>query len=296
MQRIQKLTLSIIFLFALSVVTTLVSPTATKAIDSSTVLCKENPKKGVKNTNACKKGYAGAIGDKSKVDTCKSYKSGSDERKSCEWGYDKTKAAIKEENENQTAAERGKSGADDKLSKGNSCAGLSGTKRKTCEKAWVSQVKKLGAAKGVELASGGAENDSGCDSLGFGGTDAKKACKDAFKKDKSKTGNARYSCGNTGTFFNFEDICSGTDDEKGGTENPIFAMLLGIVNIVAFGVGIAVVGGIVYGGLMYSTARDNSGQVQKAINIIATSVVGLIAYALLWAVINFIVPGGLIAG
>ena len=296
MKRIQKLIFSLIILLAVSTVTNLTIPSETQAISSASTICKNNPKKGTKNTNACKKGYQGRVDEKNKTTTCKSYKAGGDERKSCEWGFTEADKAIKAENETETPEERGKTGAEDNLSKGNSCTGLSGTKRKNCEKAWVTQVKKMGAERGAEMAADGDEDDSGCNSLAFGGNDAKKACKDAFKKEKNKSGNARYTCGGVGTFFNFEDICEGTDQEKGADQNPIFAILLGIVNIVAFGVGIAVVGGIIYGGLMYASARDNNGQVQKAINIIATSVVGLIAYALLWAVVNFIVPGGLIAG
>lgn len=295
MKHIQTYIASLLTLVFTSALVVIVNPTPSQAISSSATICKDNPKKGVKNTNACKKGYGGAVDNKSKTTVCKGYRAGGDERKSCEWGYDKTKAAIKAENETETPEQRGKDGAENNLSKGNSCAGLSGTKRTTCEKAWITQVKAMGKEQGLEFAANGDEDDSGCDSLGFGGNDAKKACKDAFKKQKDQNGNARYSCGGVGTFFNFETICEGADKEKNSTQNPIFAILLGVVNIVAFGVGIAVIGGIVYGGLMYASARDNSGQVQKAINIIATSVVGLIAFSLLWAVINFIVPGGLIA-
>jgi hypothetical protein len=56
------------------------------------------------------------------------------------------------------------------------------------------------------------------------------------------------------------------------------------------------VGGVVYGGFLYLTARDNSGQTQKGITIITNSSVALIAWGFAYALINFIVPGGLFNG
>jgi len=59
---------------------------------------------------------------------------------------------------------------------------------------------------------------------------------------------------------------------------------------------LAVVGGIVYGGFLYLSARDNSGQTQKGVTVITNSIVALIAWVFTYALINFIVPGGLFNG
>lgn len=99
-------------------------------------------------------------------------------------------------------------------------------------------------------------------------------------------------CAGAATFFKFN--CGSADQNSGKEDNPIFVVLLTIVNVVAFGVSLLVIGGIVYGGILYASASDNSGQTQKAISTITNSIIGLVLFSLLWVIINFIVPGGLI--
>lgn len=58
--------------------------------------------------------------------------------------------------------------------------------------------------------------------------------------------------------------------------------------------GIAVVVGIMMGGIKISTAQGNAGQLEQGIGMIVNSVVGLILYILMFAIINFMVPGGIL--
>lgn len=81
--------------------------------------------------------------------------------------------------------------------------------------------------------------------------------------------------------------CSGTGD--GITQIALVA-----VNFLAIGVGIAVVGGIVWGALRYTTANGNAAQAQQAISIIVNAVIGLLLFIFMYAIINFLVPGGLL--
>lgn len=76
--------------------------------------------------------------------------------------------------------------------------------------------------------------------------------------------------------------------------NPIFTILIIGVRFLSAGVGIAVVGGIVWGGIVYLTARENAGQVQKAIGIITNALIALLVYLLMFAIINFLIPGGIL--
>lgn len=76
--------------------------------------------------------------------------------------------------------------------------------------------------------------------------------------------------------------------------NAIFTWLTGIIRFLSAGVGIAVVGGIVYGGILYTTARDNSSQTQKAVYVITNAIVGLLLYLLMFAILNFLIPGGIL--
>lgn len=78
---------------------------------------------------------------------------------------------------------------------------------------------------------------------------------------------------------------------KGG--NPITGLLLQIVNFLAVGVGIAVVGGIIWGGMVYASSNGDASKVQQAKMIIVNAVVGLLLFFFMYALINYLVPGGL---
>jgi hypothetical protein len=88
--------------------------------------------------------------------------------------------------------------------------------------------------------------------------------------------------------------CNNVDVSKGGTtNNGVWSLLLTAINILSAGVGIAAVGGIVYGSILYTSAGGNADQTKKAIEFIRNVIIGLLAYALMFAVLNFIIPGGL---
>jgi len=71
----------------------------------------------------------------------------------------------------------------------------------------------------------------------------------------------------------------------------------GLINIV-FGVlaslvGIAVVAGISWGGMLYATSNGNSAKAQQGITTIVNAVIGLLIFIFLFAITNFLVPGGI---
>ncbi len=84
--------------------------------------------------------------------------------------------------------------------------------------------------------------------------------------------------------------------DKGTTleTNPIFLLLTTILKFLSVGVGVAAVGGIVYGGYLYLTARGNSSKTTQGVITIINSLVGVLLYALMFAIINFLVPGGVL--
>lgn len=93
---------------------------------------------------------------------------------------------------------------------------------------------------------------------------------------------------------------AGSEDvlKNGGCQDEglpaIGAVLKFVIFMLSVGVGIAAVGGIVYGAVLYTSARDSAGQVQQAITIIRNVVIGLLLYVFMVAILNFIVPGGVI--
>lgn len=84
---------------------------------------------------------------------------------------------------------------------------------------------------------------------------------------------------------------------SGGTlqSNGIWGVLLIAINILTACVGIAAVGGIVYGSILYTSAADSTEQTKKAIEVIRNVVIGLVAYGLMYIGLNFLIPGGVFA-
>jgi hypothetical protein len=74
--------------------------------------------------------------------------------------------------------------------------------------------------------------------------------------------------------------------------DPLIGMLLQVINFLAVGVGIAVVGGIIWGGLIYASSNGDSGKTKQAVTIIVNAVVGLLLFIFMYAFVNFLVPGG----
>jgi hypothetical protein len=74
--------------------------------------------------------------------------------------------------------------------------------------------------------------------------------------------------------------------------NIIFTLLKNVLQFLAAGVGLAVAGGIIFGGYLYITARANAGQVEKAKTVIINSVVGLLLFVFMYAILQFLIPGG----
>jgi hypothetical protein len=87
---------------------------------------------------------------------------------------------------------------------------------------------------------------------------------------------------------------TGKPGANGDVSNTgVWGVLLLAINILTAGVGIAAVGGIVYGAILYTSAGGSPEQVKKAMGIITNVVIGVVAYALMFSGLNFLIPGGL---
>ena len=76
-------------------------------------------------------------------------------------------------------------------------------------------------------------------------------------------------------------------------DTGVWFILIIIINVLSAGVGVLALAGIVYGGVLYTSAGGSPEQVKKAMGIITNVVIGVIAYAGMYALVNFLVPGGL---
>jgi hypothetical protein len=104
---------------------------------------------------------------------------------------------------------------------------------------------------------------------------------------------AEQKCGDVDTSIIGEAVCGDVASDGTGRQSAIWAILILALNILTGGVGIAAVGGIVYGAVLYSSAGDKADQTKKAISIITNVVIGIIAYAMMYLVLNFLIPGGI---
>ena len=101
------------------------------------------------------------------------------------------------------------------------------------------------------------------------------------------------TCGGVETSIIGGEVCKDAKDGGSGDQSAIWAILILVLNIMTAGVGVAAVGGIVYGAVLYSSAGDKAEQTKKAIGIITNVVIGIIAYAFMYLLLNFLIPGGI---
>lgn len=107
------------------------------------------------------------------------------------------------------------------------------------------------------------------------------------------TEGATECCGNVKTSIIGGTICDSGGDNSSAENSTIWNLLMEVLKVMTAGVGIAAVGGIVYGALLYTTAEDKPDQTKKAISIITNVVIGLVAYGLMYVGLNFLIPGGI---
>ena len=94
------------------------------------------------------------------------------------------------------------------------------------------------------------------------------------------------SCGSTETFFNWS--CDSDDDSL-----VVFSVLTTILNWVAAGVSVIVIIGILYGAIMYGSARGDEAQAKKGIGIIRNAIIALLLYFAMYSLLQWLIPGGL---
>ena len=90
--------------------------------------------------------------------------------------------------------------------------------------------------------------------------------------------------------------CAGADtsviscDGEGST--ALINIVKQIIQILTAGVGIAAVGAVIFGAILYTTSEGSPDKVKKAREIWTNTVIGLLMFAFMVAITNFIIPGG----
>tara|TARA_Y100001936_G_scaffold234591_1_gene261844 strand:+ start:1495 stop:1893 length:399 start_codon:yes stop_codon:yes gene_type:complete len=100
---------------------------------------------------------------------------------------------------------------------------------------------------------------------------------------------AQESCGGVDTaIISCSEDGTGDDVENTG----LWAVLKIAIGIMTGLVGVAALGGLVYGAVLYTSAGPNMEQVKKARGIFTNVVIGVVAYGLMVVGLNFLIPGG----
>lgn len=72
----------------------------------------------------------------------------------------------------------------------------------------------------------------------------------------------------------------------------VSAILMYVINFMAIGVGIAVVVGVIFGGVKYASSDGEEAKAKEGREIITNSIIGLFLFIFLYAGANFLIPGG----
>jgi len=77
--------------------------------------------------------------------------------------------------------------------------------------------------------------------------------------------------------------------------NAILDATFAIIRIMSDGVGLIVIGSIVYAGIQYSTSRGDPNKTKEAITRIRNTLISLLVYIFAYAILNYVLPAGFFA-
>lgn len=105
----------------------------------------------------------------------------------------------------------------------------------------------------------------------------------------------------------FADVCGGGTDSKGNPENSVTTtidigctgkgnaivdMLFAIIRFLSAGVGLVIIGSIIFGGIQYTSSRGDPQATAKAVQRIQASVIALIIFIFGYAILGYLIPAG----
>lgn len=75
--------------------------------------------------------------------------------------------------------------------------------------------------------------------------------------------------------------------------NPIVDMAFAFIRFLSAGVGLVIIGSVIWAGIQYSVSRGNPQTTEAAITRITNTFFALLLYLFIFAIANFLVPGGM---
>jgi len=79
-----------------------------------------------------------------------------------------------------------------------------------------------------------------------------------------------------------------------GKGNPILDMTFAIIRFLSTGVGLVIVGSMIWAGIQYTSSRGDPNATAQAVNRIRSNVGALLLFIFAYAILNYIVPGAVL--
>lgn len=77
-----------------------------------------------------------------------------------------------------------------------------------------------------------------------------------------------------------------------GKGNPIIDMTFAFIRFLSNGVGIIIIGSIIYGGIRYTTSAGDPQKAAEAIGRIRATLIALVIFIFAYPILNYILPAG----
>jgi hypothetical protein len=79
-----------------------------------------------------------------------------------------------------------------------------------------------------------------------------------------------------------------------GIGNPILDALFAVIRFLSDGVGLVVIGSVIWGGVQYAASQGNPSETAKAIERIRSSLIALLIFIFGYALLDYIIPAGVL--
>jgi hypothetical protein len=111
-----------------------------------------------------------------------------------------------------------------------------------------------------------------------------------------KTGDATAHGGKCGGAVNGKDISVRTSIDFGckGKGNPILDIAFAIIRWLSNGVGLVLIGSLIFGGIQYTTSRGDPQATAIAVNRIRSVMGALLLFIFAYALLNYLIPGNIL--
>lgn len=76
-----------------------------------------------------------------------------------------------------------------------------------------------------------------------------------------------------------------------GIGNPIVDLLFAIIRFLSIGVGLVIVGSMIYAGIQYTSSRGDPNTTAEAVKRIRANVAALLIFIFAYAMLNYVIPG-----